>query len=54
MTRNYEYVIRIDEKEVWRGKNLKDNFFDLKRKNPKKKISIAWESDDDIVIVFIG
>lgn len=53
MTREYEYVIRIDGKEVWRGKHPKNKFLELKKKNPEKRVSVAWESDDDIVIVFI-
>ena len=53
MPRNYDYVIRIDGKEVWRGKKPKDKYWELKKSNPDKKVSIEWQSDDDIVIVLI-
>ena len=54
MPRNYDYVIRIDGTEVWRGKNPKERLIELKKKNPTKRVSIAWESDDDLVIIIAG
>lgn len=54
MTRTYEYVIRIDGKEVWRGKNPKGKLLELKKKNLAKRVSIAWESDDDLLVVIVG
>ncbi|MEK6887920.1 MAG: hypothetical protein AABX14_03170 [Candidatus Aenigmatarchaeota archaeon] len=54
MERKYEYIIKVDNKEVWRGKTPKDKLIELKKKNPNKKVSIAWESDDDIRVVVIG
>ena len=50
MPRNYEYIIRIDGKEVWRGKDLKDKYWELKKRNPKKRVTVAWESDDDLIV----
>ena len=54
MPRNYEYVIKVDGKEVWRGKDLKKKFEEIRKKNPRKKISIAWESDDDLLVLIVG
>ena len=54
MKSHYEYVIRVDGQEVWRGKNPEKTFVELKKKNPKKRVSIAWQSDDDLLIVLIG
>ena len=54
MERHYAYVIKVDEKEVWRGKKPKAKYFELKKQNPSKRVSIAWESDEDIVIVLVG
>lgn len=54
MERKYEYIIKVDNKEVWRGKTPKDKLIELKKKNPNKKVSIAWESDDDILVVVIS
>ncbi len=50
MERKYEYVVHVDGKEVWRGKDLKDRFWEFKKKNLGKKVSVAWESNDDIFI----
>ena len=54
MGRNYWYVIKIDGEEVWRGKKPKERLIDFKKKNPDKRVSIAWESDDDLVVLLIG
>ena len=26
----------------------------IRKKNPRKKISIAWESDDDLLVLIVG
>lgn len=54
MERRYEYVIRIGGKEVWRGKNPQKKYLELKKRNPNKRVSIAWESDDDLLVVIVG
>lgn len=54
MGRRYEYVIRVDGEEVWRGKHPKGKLFELKKKSPAKRVSIAWESDDDLLVVCVG
>ena len=54
MGRNYWYVIKVDGEEVWRGKKPKERLIDFKKKNPNKRVSIAWESDDDLVVLLIG
>ncbi len=49
MTRNYEYIIRLDGKEVWRGKHPpKGKLLELKKKNPAKRVSIANDVFYDI------
>ena len=47
----YWYIIRVDGKEVCRGKNLpKNKYWEIKEANPGKRVSIAWDSDADIVV----
>jgi len=46
----YEYVIKIDGKEVWRGLNPKEKYWNIKDKNPNKEVGIAWESQEDVLI----
>ncbi len=48
--RKYEYVIKVDGKEVWRGLNPKDKYWEVKGKNTDKEIGIAWHSQDDVLI----
>ena len=48
--KKYEYVIFVDEKEVWRGQNPKEKFDEIRQKNPNKKVAIAWESGGDVII----
>ena len=50
MARNYWYVIRVDGEEVWKGKKTEGIYWEFKKKNPGKKVSIAWESDDDLLV----
>ncbi len=50
MAGNYWFVIRVDDKEVWRGKEPRERLFELKKKYPNSKVSIAWESNDDLLI----
>ena len=48
--RKYEYVIKVDGKEVWRGLNPKEKYWEIKEKNPDKEVGIAWCSQDDVLI----
>jgi len=50
MAKKWEYVIRVDDKDVWRGMNPKRKFEELKRKNPGKRVSIAWETHEDVLV----
>ena len=55
MGRNYWYVIRVGGEEVWKGKHPpKGKLLELKKKTPDKRVSIAWESDDDLLVVVVG
>jgi len=48
--RKYEYVIKVDGKEVWRGLNPKDKYWEIKEKNPDREVGVGWCSQDDILI----
>lgn len=54
MARNYWYVVRVDGREVWRGKQPKEKLIEMKKKNPMKRVSVAWQSDDDLLVICIG
>jgi vacuolar-type H+-ATPase subunit I/STV1 len=43
MKRSFEYVIKVDGKEVWRGLNPAKAYFEIKKKYPKKEVSSLKE-----------
>jgi len=47
----FQYVIRIDHKEVWKGLNPKEKYRELKKNNPDKRVSIAWQTNDDSLMI---
>lgn len=50
MERRYEYVIKVGKKVVWRGLNPKKVFDEIKTKHPGKKVTIAWETKEDVLV----
>ena len=48
--RRHEYFIKLDGKEVWRGLNPKQKYWEILEKNPGKEVGIAWQSQDDVLI----
>ena len=50
MAKKWEYVIKVDKKPVWRGMDPKQKFEELKRKNPGKRVSIGWETREDVLV----
>lgn len=50
---DYEYQIYVDGKLVWRGLNPEKVYENIVKENPGKKVSIAWELKEGILIAFI-
>ncbi len=50
MEKKFEFVIKVDGKEVWRGLNPKEMYWETKKKNPNKIVSIAWETKEDLLV----
>lgn len=48
----FEYVIRVNGKEVWKGINPKQVYWEIKRANPEKRVSVAWEAKEDYLYVY--
>ena len=46
----FEYVIFVDGEEVWRGLDPKEKFDEFLRKYPDKKVGIAWEPGEGVLI----
>ena len=47
----FEYVIKVDGREVWRGLNPKQKFAAVKKNNPGKRVAIAWKIKEDVLVV---
>ena len=50
MSKTYEYVVLVDDKPLYRGKNLEKLYNEAKKKYPGKKISVKWEPPEGILI----
>lgn len=50
MEQRYEYVIKVEKEIVWRGLNPKKVYDEIKNKYPGKKVSIAWETKEDVLV----
>lgn len=46
----FEYVIKVDKEDVWRGLNPKEVYKELKKQNPNKRVSIAWRTTEDVLV----
>ncbi len=53
MPRTYSYVVLVEGKTVYRGKNPKRILKETTKKYPGKKISIRYEYPEEILIAII-
>jgi hypothetical protein len=50
---DYEYEIYVEDKLVWHGLNPEKVYEKIVKENPNKKVSIAWELKEGILIAII-
>jgi len=48
--KRFEYVVKVNGREVWKGLNPTQKYFEIKRQNPKKEVSIAWRTKEKILV----
>jgi len=49
--RQFEYIIRVDGKEVWRGSEPTEELFDkIRKKNPSKEVGISINPGYNLLI----
>jgi len=53
MEAKFEYEILVDGKIVWKGLNPEKVFDEIKKKNPEKKVGIAWRTKEDILVCIV-
>lgn len=46
----FGYVIKVDGKVVWVGRNPKEIYFKIRKQNPGKEIAIAWRTKEKILV----
>ncbi len=51
--RDYEYQIYVGDKLVWHGLNPEKIYEKIVKENPNRRVSIAWELKEGILIAFI-
>ena len=51
MKRKFEYVIKVDGKDVWHGPAPTEKLFDeIRKKNPGKEVGICVYPGDEILV----
>ena len=54
MQKKFEYIIKVDGREVWRGTNPTEELFDeIRKKNPNKEVGVAVDIGEEILIAII-
>lgn len=51
MAEKFGYVIKVDGKVVWEGRNPKEKYFDIRKQNPGKEIAIAWRTKEKNMVL---
>ena len=47
---DFEYIIKVGDKEVWRGLNVKKKYIEIVQANPAKRVSISWRLPEAVLI----
>jgi len=50
MEAKFEYVIKVDGKDVWHGLNPEKEFDEIVAKNPEGKVSVAWRTKEKVLV----
>jgi len=50
MERKFEFIIKVNGKEVWRGFNPKEKYWEIKKANRDKEVSVSWETKEEILV----
>lgn len=47
---DFEYIIKVDGQEVWRGLNVKKKYLEIVRANPTRRVSISWRLPEAVLV----
>lgn len=48
---DYVYLIKVNNEIVWEGTKPKSIFKKIQKENPDKRVSIAWELKEGVLVV---
>jgi len=47
---DFEYIIKVDGQEVWRGLDVKKKYIEIVQANPTRRVSISWRLPKAVLI----
>jgi len=47
---DFEYIIKVDDQEVWRGLNVKKKYIEVVRANPTRRVAISWRLPKAVLV----
>jgi hypothetical protein len=50
---DFEYIIKVDGQEVWRGLNVKKEYIEIIQANPTRRVSISWRLPKAVLICLL-
>jgi hypothetical protein len=50
---DFEYIIKVDGQEVWRGLNVKKEYIETVQANPTRLVSISWRLPKAVLICLL-
>ncbi|MBC8448109.1 MAG: hypothetical protein H8D78_10180 [Chloroflexi bacterium] len=50
---DFEYIIKVDDREVWRGLNVKKKYIEIVQANPTRRVSISWRLPEAVLICLL-
>lgn len=50
MEQKFEYVIKVNGKEVWKGLNPTKAYDVIIKKYPHRKVAIAWRTKEKVLV----
>jgi len=50
---DFEYIIKVDDREIWRGLNVKNKYIEIVQANPTRRVSISWRLPEAVLICLL-
>ena len=50
---DFEYIIKVDGQEVWRGLSVKKKYLEIVQANPTRRVSVSWRLPEAVLICLL-